>query len=496
MKKTLFSWLLLFAVVLPLANPPCQAAAKPNMLFIAIDDLNDWVGCLDGHSQARTPNIDRLAKRGTLFVNAHCQGPICGPSRASLLSGYYPHVTGIYQQPAGKAMEKDKTFFHGQMVSHYFADHGYRTLAVGKITHGYPAKLAFDSYGGKFAGSGPKPSGGRRFNYHLPNVPWTGTQTDWGAFPDREEEMSDHKSADWAVERLAEESKQPFFLAVGFVRPHVPFYVPQKWFDLFPLGDVQLPPVRNDDLLDVPEISRRIHELPKYPGLAFLQKNDNEQFRKCVQAYLACVAFVDHQVGRVLDALDKGPHAADTVVVLFSDHGYHLGEKDRVSKHSLWEESTRVPLVVAPAKSQGEQFGKAGQLCSKPVGLIDLYPTMLQMGGLPAKKSNQGDSLVPLLKNPSANWRFSTLTTYARGNHTLRSERYRYLRFEDGSEELYDHAEDPNEWTNLATRLKYAKLLKQFRKELPAKEAPYHSSVRSGAVNAWFEEHLRRHGVK
>ena len=496
MKKTLFSWLLLFAVVLPLANPPCQAAAKPNMLFIAIDDLNDWVGCLDGHSQARTPNIDRLAKRGTLFVNAHCQGPICGPSRASLLSGYYPHVTGIYQQPAGKAMEKDKTFFHGQMVSHYFADHGYRTLAVGKITHGYPAKLAFDSYGGKFAGSGPKPSGGRRFNYHLPNVPWTGTQTDWGAFPDREEEMSDHKSADWAVERLAEESKQPFFLAVGFVRPHVPFYVPQKWFDLFPLDDVQLPPVRNDDLLDVPEISRRIHELPKYPGLAFLQKNDNEQFRKCVQAYLACVAFVDHQVGRVLDALDKGPHAADTVVVLFSDHGYHLGEKDRVSKHSLWEESARVPLVVAPAKSQGEQFGKAGQLCSKPVGLIDLYPTMLQMCGLPAKKSNQGDSLVALLKNPSANWRFSTLSTYARGNHTLRSERYRYLRFEDGSEELYDHAEDPNEWTNLATRLKYAKLLKQFRKELPAKEAPYHSSVRSGAVNAWFEEHLRRHGVK
>ena len=496
MKKTLFSWLLLFAVVLPLANPPCQAAAKPNMLFIAIDDLNDWVGCLDGHSQARTPNIDRLAKRGTLFVNAHCQGPICGPSRASLLSGYYPHVTGIYQQPAGKAMEKDKTFFHGQMVSHYFADHGYRTLAVGKITHGYPAKLAFDSYGGKFAGSGPKPSGGRRFNYHLPNVPWTGTQTDWGAFPEREEEMSDHKSADWAVERLAEESKQPFFLAVGFVRPHVPFYVPQKWFALFPLDDVQLPPVRNDDLLDVPEISRRIHELPKYPGLAFLQKNDNEQFRKCVQAYLACVAFVDHQVGRVLDALDKGPHAADTVVVLFSDHGYHLGEKDRVSKHSLWEESTRVPLVVAPAKSQGEQFGKAGQLCSKPVGLIDLYPTMLQMCGLPAKKSNQGDSLVPLLKNPSANWRFSTLSTYARGNHTLRSERYRYLRFEDGSEELYDHAEDPNEWTNLATRLKYTKLLKQFRKELPAKEAPYHSSVRSGAVNAWFEEHLRRHGVK
>jgi len=308
--------------------------------------------------------------------------------------------------------------------------------------------------------------------------------------------MSDHKSADWVLERLAGESKEPFFLAVGFIRPHVPFYVPQKWFDLFPLDGVMLPPVCNDDLLDVPEISRRIHELPKYPRLAFLQRNDNEQFRKCVQAYLACVAFVDHQVGRVLDALDKGPHGGDTVVVLFSDHGYHLGEKDRVSKHSLWEESARVPLVVVPAKSQGKQFGKAGQLCSKPVGLIDLYPTMLEMCGLPAKKSNQGESLVPLLRNPSADWRFATLTTYARGNHSLRSERHRYLRFEDGSEELYDHADDPNEWVNLAARPKHAKLLEQFRRELPTKEAPYHPSVRSGAVNAWFAEHLRRHGVK
>jgi len=330
----------------------------------------------------------------------------------------------------------------------------------------------------------------------LPDVPWTGTQTDWGAFPERDEDMTDHKAADWAVERLAEKSKKPFFLAVGFVRPHVPFYVPQKWFDLFPLDEVKLPPVRSDDLLDVPEISRRLHELPKYPKLAFLQKNDNEQFRKCVQAYLACVTFVDHQVGRVLDALEKGPHAENTVVILFSDHGYHLGEKDRVSKHSLWEESTRVPLVIVSAKSQGKQFGEAGQLCSKPVGLIDLYPTMLELCGLPAKKSNQGDSLVPLLKDPSTNWRFTTLTTYARGNHTLRSERYRYLRFENGSEELYDHEKDPNEWTNLADLPKHAKLIQRMHKELPAKEAPYHPAVRKGAVNAWFAEHLRRNGVQ
>ncbi len=494
MKSSLVLPLIISAAVATVSAKPTQS---PNVLFIAIDDLNDWVGCMDGHPQARTPNIDRLAKQGTLFLNAHCQGPICGPSRASLLSGYYPHVTGIYQQPGGKAMEKDKTFFHGQMVSHYFADHGYRTLAVGKVTHGYSVEKAFGEYGGRFAGSGPKPPGGKRFNYHLPKVPWTGTQTDWGAFPERDEDMPDHKAADWAVERLGEKSEKPFFLAVGFVRPHVPFYVPQKWFDLFPLDEVQLPPARSDDLLDVPEISRRIHELPKYPKLAFLQKNDNEQFRKCVQSYLACVAFVDHQVGRVLDALEKGPHADDTVVVLFSDHGYHIGEKDRVSKHSLWEESTRVPLVVVSAKSQGREFGKANQTCAKPVGLIDLYPTMLQLCGLPAKKSNQGDSLVPLLKNPkNADWRYTTLTTYARGNHTLRSERYRYLRFDDASEELYDHEDDPNEWTNLAALPKHAKLLQRFRKELPAKEAPYHPAVRKGAVNAWFAEHLRRNGVQ
>lgn len=488
---TLLSWMCLLAL-----SVSGKTLAHPNVLFIVIDDLNDWVGCLGGHPQARSPNMDRLAQRGILFLNAHCQGPICGPSRASLLSGLYPHVTGIYQQPKGKAMEEDKAFFHGKFLPQYFGRHGYRTLGVGKITHGYPAGRAFDSYGGKFAGSGPKPPKGKRFNYHLPKVPWTGTQTDWGAYPEKDEDMTDHKAADWAVARLAEKSDKPFFLAVGFVRPHVPFYTPQKWLDLFPLEHVKLPPVRNDDLLDIPEISRRIHELPKYPKLAFLQQNNGEQFRKCVQAYLACTAFVDHQVGRVLNALEKSPHAKDTVIILFSDHGYHLGEKDRVSKHSLWEESTRVPLIVVPARPQGNQFGTAGVTCAKPVGLIDLYPTLLELCALPPRSVNQGASLVPLMKNPNAGWRFATLTTYALGNHTLRSERHRYLRFEDGAEELYDHATDPHEWTNLANHKKSATILERFRRELPDKEAPYHPAIRSGAVNAWFQDHLRRNGVK
>ena len=469
---------------------------KPNVLFIAIDDLNDWVGCLDGHPQAKTPNIDQLARHGTLFTNAHCQGPICGPSRASLLSGLYPHTTGIYQQPGGSAMAKDSKHFHGQLLPQYFAKQGYKTLAVGKITHGYPASQAFYEYGGSLGSSGPKPKAGKRFNYHLPDVPWTGTQTDWGAFPDSDEEMPDHQAADWAVEQLKRKHDQPFFLAVGFVRPHVPFYVPQKWFDEFPLDEIELPAVRNDDLDDVPEISRRMHELPKYPQLKFLQAQDNLQFRKCVQAYLACTAFVDHQVGRVLDALKQSPHANDTVIILFSDHGYHLGEKDRVSKHSLWEESTRVPMIIVPSNTDLRFKEPPAKTCSRPVGLIDIYPTLLELCELPARDANEGHSVVSLMKDPESNWRYSILTTYARGNHALRSDSYRYMHYEDGSAEFYDHTQDPQEWTNLAGREEHAALIKRFKRELPAKEAPYHKATRSGPINEWFQEHLRENGVR
>ncbi|MEM9281774.1 MAG: sulfatase, partial [Verrucomicrobiota bacterium] len=320
------------------------APSQPNVLFIAIDDLNDWIGCLGEHPQVQTPNIDRLAARGTLFTNAHCQAPICGPSRASLLTGLYPWTNGVYQQP-GKSLNDDTETFRGHLLPQYFEQHGYKTLGAGKITHGINHAQVFMEFGprGSF---GPKPENGFRFHYHLPDVPYSETQTDWGAFPDQDSEMPDHEIATWAVEQLGEKHEDPFFLAAGFFRPHVPFYVPQKWFEAYPLDTLVLPEVRIGDLDDVPEISRAIHELPKYPKLAWLQENDNEQLKLAVQAYLACISFVDHQVGRVLDALDASPYADNTTILLFSDHGYHLGEKDRISKQTLWEESTRVPLIV------------------------------------------------------------------------------------------------------------------------------------------------------
>ena len=463
---------------------------RPNVLMIAIDDLNDWVGWLAGHPQARTPNIDGLAGGGTSFTNAHCQGPICGPSRACLLSGSYPFTTGLYQQPNNKDMQLDTKHFHGHLLPQYFAQHGYKTLAAGKICHGYPDIMAFQAYGGKWEGFGPKPPIGHRFHYHLPDLPWTGTQTDWGAFPDVDSKMPDHKVAAWAEQQLAKQHDQPFFMAVGFIRPHVPFYVPQKWFEMFPLEDIQLPKVRRDDLEDVPEISRQMHELPKYPTMDFLQADNNKQFRLCVQAYLACTAFVDHQVGRVLKALAISQHVENTILVLFSDHGYHLGEKNRVSKHSLWEESTRVPLIiVCPNRYNASRS-------DLPVGLIDIYPTLVELCGLPAKSSNEGVSLVPLMSQAQPEWRHAIPTTYARGSHSLRSRQHRYIRYEDGSEELYDHATDPHEWTNLASSRQHQKMIAQFRRELPQRNAKYHPATKKGPVNAWFRQHLAGNGVE
>ncbi len=471
---------------------------RPNVLFIVVDDLNDWIGCMDGHPQVQTPNIDQLAERGTLFTNAHCQGPICGPSRASFLSGLYPSTTGVYVQPRGNNLAKDEKHFRGKLLPEYFARHGYATFGVGKITHGYPAELAFQEYGGWPDGFGPKPANGKRFNYHLPDVPFSGTQTDWGAFPDSDEQMPDHKSASWAIDKLRQQHDKPFFLAVGMVRPHVPFYVPQKWFERFPLDKIQLPKVREEDQNDIPEISAAMHEMPKYPRLHWLMENDDEQFRKCVQAYLACISFMDHQVGRVLTALEESNYSKNTVVVFLSDHGYHLGEKDRVTKHSLWEEATHVPLIVA---LPDQEFA---QTTSLPVGLIDVYPTLVDLCNLPQNKSNEGESLTPLMNGEDVpDWRPAIRTTYARGNHALRTDHVRLIRYQDGSFELYDHRFDPQEFDNLAgpaqsnpqAMQRNWDLAQALSSLLPKQEAPYHPATSSKPVNAWFEEHLEHNGV-
>lgn len=439
---------------------------RQNVLFIAVDDLNDWLGCLGGHPDARTPNMDRLAARGMLFSNAHCNAPLCGPSRASLMSGLRPSTTGIYThlgdnalRGAGEAM-RNVTFLH-----EFFSRHGYETLAVGKLFHQHVPKGTVDHSGGP-SGAGPAP--GQRMNWQR-----AGTMTDWGAYPEHDGQMPDYKAASWAVDRLREERPKPFFLGVGFIRPHVPWHVPQKWFDIYSRDRLRLPPYRAGDLDDVPDSARRIAEMPMMPTTEWAIATN--KWRDIVQAYLACVSFADAQVGRVLDALDASPAASNTVIVLWGDNGYHLGEKSRFAKQALWERSTRVPLIIAAPGRQG------GRTCPAPVSLLDLYPTLLDLAGLPPNPRNEGTSLVPLLENPARDWRHAAVTTWGRNNHAVRDVRWRYIRVADGAEELYDHQQDPNEWHNLAGNAEHAAVKDRLRKFLPTHNAPWAAGMAGGS---------------
>ena len=260
-------------------------------------------------------------------------------------------------------------------------------------------------------------------------------------------------------EQLFLEHDKPFFMAVGFVLPHVPWFAPQEWFDLHPLDSIQLPPYLENDMDDIPGIGKQIAEMLHMPTAEWMKEND--EWKKVVQAYLATVSMVDYCVGHVLRALEESGHAENTIVILWSDHGYHLGEKNRFAKQSLWERSTRMPLVIAAPGFSG------GQSVGAPASLLDVYPTLLDLCGLPPNPGNEGVSLVPLMKNPDKEWPHYAITTYGENNHSVRSERYRYIRYEDGSEELYDHQADSDEWTNLAGNPEYASIKADLKKALP-----------------------------
>ncbi|QDT37472.1 sulfatase [Stratiformator vulcanicus] len=430
-----------FAVALiAFLEVPLTAADRPNVLFIAIDDLNDWVGPLKGHPDVKTPNIDRLAKRGVTFTDAHCQFPLCGPSRASLMSGMHPDTLEVFWHQGGKPenLMPRVAELGGVLLDQHFRNNGYAVFSRGKIYHsGHPnAKKYFDEWGGH-AGFGPKPK--RKFAWDSDF-----TQTDWGVFPDDVTRMPDYQTAEFGVRKLGEARDKPFLLMVGFVRPHVPWYTPQKWFDRFDPDALQMPPYRSDDLDDLPPMSSEINRMPGSPTTEWAKESG--EWKQIVRAYLACVNFVDEQVGKVLDALDESDYADETIVVLWSDHGYHIGEKNRFQKHSLWERSTHVPVILAgPGIPQDDK-------CDQVVGLIDIAPTLADLCDLPPNKRWEGRSLAPLLRGSNPKWDRGVLTTWKEGNHAVTTERYRLLRYHDGTKELYDREADPNEWVNLAER--------------------------------------------
>ena len=436
-----------------------EAIGRRNILFISVDDLNDWIGCMGGHPQTKTPNLDRLASQGVLFTNAHCAAPMCNPSRAAVMTGMRPTTSGVYEnnQPFRRApLAKDAITLPSLLRSN-----GYRAIGAGKIFHGsYPDPQSWDDYWPSQIRNQPPSAVPPKLPAN--GVPGSGN-LDWGPLDIRDEEMGDYGVATWTINQLSRKVNNPLFLGCGIYRPHLPWYVPKKYFDLFPLETIELPSVKDDDLDDVPEIAQRIAtrqgDHKRITGA--------DKWRDAVRGYLASIAFADAQIGRVLRALETGPNAGDFQVVLWSDHGWHLGEKLHWRKFALWEEATHNVLMMS---SPG--VTKPGGKCTRAVNLLDIYPTLTELTGVAKPAAVEGDSLVRFLKNPGAPKSTPTLTTYQRGNHSLRDERWRYTRYKDGSEELYDHRNDPMEWTNLASNARLNTTKQQLAKYLPTHEAP------------------------
>ena len=436
-------------------QPPSSPRRRPNVVMIVIDDQNDWIGCLNGHPQARTPHIDRLASRGTLFHNAHCQSPLCNPSRTSVLTGLRPSSTGVYGlAPSLRAVAGLKSAI---TLPQHFRNHGYETLMAGKIYHGAYGRKSTDN---EFDIIGPPAEVGPRPTSPLVETPSHHPLVDWGTFPHRDEDKGDWKLASWTVDQLQQPHEKPFFLSVGFFLPHVPCYVTQKWYDLFPDDTLQLPPVLDNDRADTPRFSWYLHwKLPE-PRLRFLK--EASQWKNLVHSYLASTAFMDAQVGRIIDALDASPFADNTIVVLWSDHGWHLGEKAITGKNTLWERSTRVPLVFAGPKIA------TNATCFQPAELLDIYPTLADLCDLPQPQGLEGHSLTPQLADATVARAWPAITTHNHDNHSVRSLDWRYIRYADGSEELYNLHEDPQEWKNVAQDGEFTSIKESHRRLLPA----------------------------
>jgi arylsulfatase A-like enzyme len=419
------------------------ARRRPSVLFIAVDDLNDWVGVLGGHPQTITPNIDGLARRGVNFRRAYCQAPMCNPSRTSLMTGLRPSSTGVYQN---NDIWRDGAPDAVTLPQHFMRN-DYVVLGGGKVYHGSQNEAASWQAYYNFEGF-----------HRPPRTPVNGIPNaghfDWSPLDVKDEDTADTKLAMWTGDFLRRKHDKPFFMGCGFYRPHLPWYVPRKYFEKFREESIELPKVLQNDLADVPKSAIRS-----------LRDHDNvsstKQWRRAVASYLACINHSDANVGRVIDALDSGPNRDNTIVVLWSDHGWQLGEKQQWRKFTLWERSCRVVMaIVAPGVSR-----KAGE-CDRTVELLDIYPTLVDLCGLPPRKELEGRSLRPLLENPKAPWDKPAITSDGPDKVSVRTERWRYSRFPDG-EELYDHAADPHEWHNLASRSEHAARKQELSALLP-----------------------------
>jgi len=428
---------------------------RPNILFIAIDDMNDWTGYLGGHPQAVTPNLDGLARKGVAFTNAHCPAPGCSPSRNALLFGVEPFNSGLYAFYDGGLSDSIRNKYIS--LPQLLKANGYNTYGAGKIHHGSRAEPV------------------EWTDYHKPTNHKLKLDVDAGYQVNKSFKMSfcpttnpleehpDHKVASYGVDVLSQKHDNPFFLAVGIVKPHLPFVCPKQFFDLYP-DPVDPPRILEGDLDDIPWV-----------GQAMAKLSDDNRFKKdeawdkVRRAYLACISWADYNIGRVLDALEKSPYADNTIVVLWSDHGYALGEKRHFRKFALWEETTKVPFIIWDRREPGSAENRA---VKDGVSLINIYRTLAELTGMETPDYVDGFSLVPQLRDQSIPVPQPSVCSWGRGNYAIRDADYRYIRYFDGGEELYAHAKDPDEWTNVADNPEYAAVKARLAKALPQNEAP------------------------
>lgn len=443
-----------------LAAGLASAELKPDVLFIAVDDMNDSVSLFDSTSPVKTPNLERLAQRGMLFTRAYCASPACNPSRVATLTGLRPTTSGVY----GNKSDWRKALPDRPTIMQQFRKAGYLVRGAGKIFHhhldgAFHDDASFDDFQPMRPQLYPEDKLNHAPEYGSPN-------TDWGVWPENEKDSIDFATADYCIEALSNPPEgRPQFLACGIFKPHSPFFSPAFYHD----DSASVKPARKtDDWNDLPSGAEALLKSKQWfwKGMMDLDARLPGSYDRFLEAYSACCRFADDQIGRVLDALDQSPRRAQTIIVLWSDHGFHLGEKDHIEKFALWEKTNHIPfIVVAPG------ITSPGSRCDTPVDLSVVYPTLLELAGLPGGPTCDGHSLVPLLKEPNADWAHPALMTYGRGNHAIRSQRWRYIRYADGSEELYDHESDPNEWTNLAAEPDMSSILDEHRRHLPPEEA-------------------------
>lgn len=449
---------LIFALLLLAVT--ASAADKPNVLFIAIDDLNHWVGYLGRNKQSITPNIDKLAARGVRFTHSYCAAPVCNPSRAALMSGMRPGKTGVYDnnQDWRPAIPEELT------LTHAFRQGGYFVCGAGKIYHeSYKRLEDWDDY--------MKNEGG------MPKVPKG--QSDgvggikFAALDSKDEDLNDWHIVDYCIDQLSKPQEKPFFLACGIHKPHMPWNVPKKYYEMHPLDKIELPPYKKDDLADVPPAGIKMAK----PDGDHAEMIKSGRWKEAIQGYLAAVSYTDMLIGRLMEAYDKSPHKANTAIVFWGDHGWHLGEKDHWRKFALWEEATRAPLIwVVPGLT------KPDSVCERTVDFTSVFPTLTDLCGLPTPAHVEGKSIKSLLADPASAWDTPAVTTYGRNNHTVRTEGWRYIHYANGDEELYNETTDPYEWTNLAQDPQYAGTKAELAKHLPTINNPVAGAEKSAEM--------------